>query len=341
MRAIVNVPHKTVVLRSDVPVPKPGLGEILVKVHYAAQNPTDFKSPISGDRMSSSAVGQRVAGWVQGATAGPDRGAFAEYLTTEASLVFPVPDSVGLDVASTVSVGVSTAVQALFQRLGLPETSVESVSSGGSGGEDKRTPVLIYGGTSSVVLYAVQLARLASLRVIATGSARNRDLLRSLGADETVDYNDADWADQVRKLTGDNLRHALDNISTGETIKKVATVMSSTQGGHVVSLVMAKHVKLPEDLRKRVKVELIVAYTVFERPLPESLHDPDNHGGRTTGDRRFWEEHGLQKLPGWLELGGVKPNAIKLLGGLDAVEEGLKMHAEGNVSVEKIVYKVM
>ncbi|KXJ87935.1 zinc-binding dehydrogenase [Microdochium bolleyi] len=351
MKALVTASPKTVAVRSDVPIPVLRQGEILVKVHYAAQNPTDWKgvpgkppgrvvgcdfagTVADANGSSQWAVGQRVAGWVHGGSADPDRGAFAEYLATEPSLVFPVPDSVSLEAASTVSLAVATAVQALFQRLGLPQPGSSS-----AGSSDKKTQVLIYGGTSSVGLYAVQLAKMAGLRVIATGSARNHDLLRSLGADETVDYNDADWVEKVRSLTNDDLRYALDTISEGGSIESVASAISTAHGGHVMCLLPWRGAKLPEDVAARVKVESTIAYTVFEKPL-KGMEAFDYNGGVTTEDRRFWEEHGLKKLPGWLESGELKPNPVKILGGLEAVPEGFKLHQEGKVRVEKIVYKI-
>ncbi|KAJ1323655.1 NADPH:quinone reductase [Microdochium nivale] len=359
MKAVVTAPPSTVAVRDDVPRPALRPGEVLVKVHYAAQNPTDWKSArvrppgrvvgcdfagtvaeVPDGTQSEWTVGQRVAGWVHGGTTDPDRGAFAEYLATEPSLLFPVPEGVRLEDAATISLAVATAVQALFQRLGLPQPVGSSPPSREAGDDDNsRTPVLIYGGTSSVGLYAVQIARLAGLRVIATGSANNHDLLRSLGADEVVDYNAADWVERVRSLTSDGLRHALDTISSGGTIEKVASAISSSQGGHVVCLLPARGVELPADVAGRVKVESTIAYSVFEKPL-QGTEAFDNQGGTTTEDRRFWEEHGLKKLPGWLESGAVKANPVKVLGGLEAVPEGFRLHAEGKVRAEKIVYKI-
>ncbi|KAH8168238.1 hypothetical protein CIB48_g69 [Xylaria polymorpha] len=96
----------------------------------------------------------------------PLRGAYAEYLVTGSSFVFAVPDSVTLKDASTISLAFATAMQAMFQRLGLPEPSEPATSA---------FPILINGGTSSVGLYAVQLAKLAGLYVIATGSKQNHE----------------------------------------------------------------------------------------------------------------------------------------------------------------------
>lgn len=357
MKAFVTTEPKTAAVHASHPIPTPRQGEILIKVHYAAQNPTDWKgvlgapagrvvgcdfagtvADIPAGTSTSLQKGQRVAGWVHGNSVDPPRGAFAEYLTTEPSLVFSVPDEVALEDAATVSLAVATAVQALFQRLGLPEPSSASSTSGDN--KDK-TPVLIYGGTSSVGLYAVQLARLAGLYVIATGSAKNHDLLKSLGANETIDYNDEKWVETVRSLTQDNLQHALDTISEGGTIEKVASAMSTTKGGLVMCLLPTKKAKEAlqgSEVGEKVKIESTIAYTVFEKPI-KGFEAFDNQGGVTTEDRRFWEGQ-IQKVPEWLKSGQLKTNKVKILGGLDAIEEGFKLHKEGKVRVEKLVYKL-
>ncbi|KAJ8122321.1 hypothetical protein ONZ43_g1453 [Nemania bipapillata] len=83
--------------------------------------------------------------------------------------------------ASTISLPFVTAIQAMFLRLSLPEPNKPATSAFSD---------LNNGGTSSVGLYAFQLAKFACLYVVATGSKQNHDLLISLGADAVVDYKD-------------------------------------------------------------------------------------------------------------------------------------------------------
>ncbi|KAK8068864.1 GroES-like protein [Apiospora phragmitis] len=332
MKALVTTGDGKVAVQ-EIPVPTPGPGEILVKVHYAAQNPTDWKSarrrqgagPHRRLRLRRHrrrehelvvAPGTRVAGWVHGCSKDPIRGCFAEYAIVDDSLVYPIPESVSFQDAAVVPLAFATAVQALFQRLKLPEPSKPAKSA---------FPVLINGGTSSVGKYAVQLAKMAGLFVIATASKRNHELLKQLGADATIDYKDADWVDQARKVSHDNLEYAFDCISEKETTPVVAQCLSPTKGGHIMCILPRKTTELPEELQSKVRVESTIAYSVFGRPLKYGAFD--NYGGETPADK-------------YLETGRIKPNRVKEFGGLEDIPKGFETHARGKVSAEKLVYKI-
>ncbi|KAI1171911.1 zinc-binding dehydrogenase [Nemania sp. FL0916] len=343
MKAFVTVEGRTAAVR-EIAKPTPSAGEILVRVHYAAQNPTDWKSvpgrppgrivgcdfagTVADANGSAWRVGQRVAGFVYGTMADPLRGAYAEYLVAEPSLVFAVPDEVSLRDASTISLALATAVQALFQRLGLPE----------SGASGSALPILINGATSSVGLYAVQLAKLAGLYVIATGSERNHGLLKDLGADVVVDYNDAAWPSKVRELTHDNLQHALDTIAEKATTESVARAISPTKGGHVLCILPRKSAELPADLG-HVKVESTIVYTVFGHAIDLKGAPFDNWGGPTPQDRTFWEQW-IARLPKLLAAGTIRANPSRELGGLETVAEGFELQKQGKIRAQKLVYKI-
>ncbi|OLN96043.1 Zinc-type alcohol dehydrogenase-like protein C2E1P3.01-like protein 2 [Colletotrichum chlorophyti] len=340
MRALVTQGDKTAKVQ-EVSVPQPDAGEILVKVSAVAQNPTDWKatsaSPVgrtvgcdfagtvANPNGSSLEQGQRVAGFVMGTGTEPLRGAFAEYLVVESSLVFPIPESVTDSQAAVVPLPFATAVQALFQRLGLPEPTSPA---------KEPHPVLINGGTGSVGLYAIQLAKQAGLFVIATGGKKNHDLLKSLGADVTVDYRDADWTEQVKKASNGNLRHVFDTISEVDTVKAVAKAVSP-QGGHIVCILprKAEEIGSPEG----IKVESTLVYTVFGRDVIYKAFD--NTDGERPKDREIWEKY-LGLLPKWLEEGYIKPNPQKEFGGLDDINKGFELQAKGGVSAEKLVYRI-
>ncbi|KAI0205321.1 zinc-binding dehydrogenase [Astrocystis sublimbata] len=344
MKAFVTVEGGTAIVK-EIPNLTPAEGEIIVRVHYAAQNPTDWKAVayrppgrIAGCDFAGTVAnangshwreGQRVAGFVYGTMDEPLRGAYAEYLVAASSLVWSVPDSVSLKDASTISLAFATAVQAMFQRLDLPEPSKPATTA---------LPVLINGGTTSVGLYAVQLAKLAGLYVIATASEENHNLLTELGVDAVVDYKDAAWPQKVRELSHNNLQHAFDCVSEMETTAAVAHAMSPTQGGHVLCILPRTTAELPSDIAK-VKVESTIVYTVFENPLELGDKPYDNWGGPTPQDRKFWEKY-LGILPELVASGKIKPNPSRQMGGLDAIIEGFKLQREGKVRAEKLIYKV-
>jgi len=345
MKAFVTIEGGKAAVR-DIPKPTPSEGEILVRVHYAAQNPTDWKSvpsrppgripgcdfagTVADANGSSWREGQRVAGFVYGTMAEPFfRGAYAEYLVTGSSFVWAVPDSVSFQSAATVSLAFATAVQGMFQRLGLPEPSKPATSA---------FPVLINGGTSSVGLFAVQLAKLAGLYVITTGSAQNHELLKSLGADATIDYKDPAWPEKVRELSHDNLQHAFDCIAEVETMTAVAKAISPAKGGHIVTILPRKHEELPAEFTK-VKVESTIVYTVFGHPIDLSGSGFQNWGGETPEDRATWEKY-LSLLPEYTASGKIKTNPYRELGGLEDIQKGFDLQIQGKVHAEKLVYKV-
>lgn len=346
MKALVTVDGKTATIQT-IDQPSPEAGEILVKVHYVAQNPTDWKAmmavppgriigcdfagEVENPNGSQWRKGQRVAGFVQGTASDPTRGVFAEYAVIESSLVYPIPEGTSFQEAATIPLAFSTAVQAMFQRLGLPEPSKPTKDA---------FPILINGATSSVGKYAVQLAKLAGLYVVATGSKRNHEILLSLGADAVVDYNDSDWPEQVTKLTHDKLEHAFDCISENGTPEAIAKAISSTKGGHIVTLLPVKDLKdsgVFDKINKKIKIESTIVYTVFERELHYGAFD--NCGEPTPQDKAFWEKY-LAMLPGLLSAGKLKPNRIREMGTIDDILKGFQEQQQGKVSAEKLVYKI-
>ncbi|EWY84172.1 hypothetical protein FOYG_13940 [Fusarium oxysporum NRRL 32931] len=237
----------------NVDRPSPGSHEILVNVRAIALNPVDelyVSSPIAaqekriigtdfagvvveaGSEISDLSdprvkVGTRVAGFLQGASSVNDRpGAFAEHIAVPYDLVWNVPDGLTLEEASSISMCGLTAAQALFGRLGLPNPF-----SSGPPRQDlvgsNITNIFIYGSSTSVGLYAAQLARIAArvsgmtIRLIGAASSSKHEMLRNepYNYDVLVDYKDKDWVQKVKDATsGNGVDLALDCISEGQTV---------------------------------------------------------------------------------------------------------------------------
>ncbi|SPO06189.1 related to C.carbonum toxD gene [Cephalotrichum gorgonifer] len=341
-----------------VPRPKPGPGELLIKIHYAAQNPTDWKAirgataamPPAGrivgcdfagtvEDTGTSALGfrpgQRVAGFVQGSSvngteANPIRGAFADYIPVEETLVYTVPGNISLEDAAAIPLVFATAVQALYQRLTLPEPENASVDP---------LPFLVYGGATGVGKQAIQLAKLSGCYVIATASVKNHDHLKELGADEVVDYHDHDWPQKVYQMTNGQLRHALDCVGGKGTAAGVAEALSR-DGGDICSIIPLSEAVKGEiaAANHKARAQSTIAYTVFGRPLKYGAFD--NCGGETPLDKAMWEKY-LRLLPGLLSQGRVKPGRVKNMGTLHDILDGLRLSQQGSVAAEKLVYKVV
>lgn len=195
-------PPESLAMR-EVAVPKPGPGEVLIRVHAAGLNFPDsliiankyqFKPalPFSpGAELSGTiaALGERVDGFKasQRVSALTNWGAFAEFVVAKASQTTPVPDGVDLDVAAAISMAYGTSHHALRQRanLQLGET------------------LLVLGASGGVGLAAVELGKAMGARVIAAASSEEKlDIARRHGADETVNYAETDLKAAVKELTG-------------------------------------------------------------------------------------------------------------------------------------------
>jgi NADPH:quinone reductase-like Zn-dependent oxidoreductase len=110
-------------------------------------------------------------------------GATAEYCVADVSGIAPKPASLTHVQAAAVPIGALTAWQGLDRaRLQASER------------------ILVQGGAGAVGVFVVQMARLRGAHVIATASARNLELVRGLGAEDTIDYASEKFEDQVQDL---------------------------------------------------------------------------------------------------------------------------------------------
>lgn len=334
----------------NIPRPVPDQGEILVKVHSVALNPADWKL-VEGTVLSSAPPGlivgfdfagtveesngtqwkkgQRVGGWVHGVTY-PNIGSFAEFVAIQESLVFAIPDNTSFQQASTISLAFATAAQAVWQHLNFPEPDQPKL---------KQVDFLVYGASTSVGLYAVQLGKLSGARVIAVASTKNHDFLKKLGADVTVDYRDENWVDQVRENTGGELPYALDCIADGESAKNTARALMTKDGARLISLSFVDKSSV-HAVNPHAKVEAMIALTVFGRALPEAFGAFDNAGGETLEDQRLWEKW-LKLATKMLEKGDLQPNPVREVGTLDDTLAAFRLSKEGKLSAEKAVLNVV
>lgn len=152
-----------------------------------------------------------------------------------------MPDQVSLEEASAISMCGYTAVQVVYDRLGLPSPFAAPTPGSLGSTHDGKFPaalnVLIYGATTSVGLYAAQLVRLSEpllppgtkLRLFGVASSKHQQLLsgKPYAYDVLMDYKDADWTQKLRQATGgDGIHLALDSISEGDTVGKVDSVLA-------------------------------------------------------------------------------------------------------------------
>ena len=202
MKAIVihSYGGREVLVSAEVPVPEITDDEILIRVHAAGVNPVDWKVragylkemlpyefPLTlgwdvsgivakaGSNVTRLSVGDEVY-----ALADVSRnGAYAEFIAVKADVVALKPKSLDHVHAASVPLAALTAWQAIFNSAELSEGQ----------------KILIHAAAGGVGSFAVQLARWKGAYVLGTASARNREFLLGLGADEVIDYTKTRFED--------------------------------------------------------------------------------------------------------------------------------------------------
>ena len=185
---------------NDIAIPTPADNEILIKVKSASVNPVDWKIregylqpmlnhllpltlgwDVSGE---VAAIGKNVDNLKVGDAvySRPDitkNGSYAEYQTVAADEAAIKPNSLTWQEAAGVPLAALTAWQSLYEFAKL------------EAGER----ALIHAGSGAVGQFAIQLAKLRGAYVYTTTSSRNTELVKSLGADQTIDYNKEDFSE--------------------------------------------------------------------------------------------------------------------------------------------------
>ena len=216
----------------DIPVPEITEDEVLVKVKYAGVNPLDnmivreevklitpYKYPlVMGNEFSGviEKTGSKVNNFNEG-----DRvyarmpldniGAFAEYVAIDKNAIAKISDYLSFEEAACVPLTALTAMQAF--ELMNPK-----------GGES----IFISGGTGSLGAMAIPIAKSMGLKVITSGSARNKERVTELGVDEFFDYKTQDYSEILADVD-----YVLDTLGEKELEKEFKILKS---GGILVSL---------------------------------------------------------------------------------------------------------
>ena len=182
----------------DVPVPVPGPGEVLIKVHAASVNPVDWKVRYGQARILTGSKFPKVLGcecageiFETGAGAAKFRkgdrvvmytsvkrlGAFAKYACTVEDRVYPVAEDISFEQAACLPIAGLTALQSLRDhgRIATGKT------------------VLINGASGGVGHFAVQIAKIFGAEVTGVTSSRNAGFVKGLGADKVIDYTKEDF----------------------------------------------------------------------------------------------------------------------------------------------------
>ena len=192
---------------TDLDRPEPAAGEVLVRVRATSINPYDWhhmrgepllaRPSMGGPRRPRhrvlgcdlagevAAVGTGVTGFEPGdrVYALVDSGGFAEYATVPVRLLARMPANLTYEQAAAVPMAGVTALLAVRD----------------DGGVRSGSAVLVNGATGGVGTFAVQIAAAYGAKVTAVCRGRNADLVRSIGADEVIDYTVEDFTRSARR----------------------------------------------------------------------------------------------------------------------------------------------
>jgi putative PIG3 family NAD(P)H quinone oxidoreductase len=196
------------------PVPRPGAGEVLIRVAAAGVNRPDvlqrqgaYPPPPGapsipglevageiaalGEGVDTAHLGQQVCALIAG-------GGYAEYAVAPAGQCLPVPQALTMAEAAAIPETLFTVWTNLFERAYVVEGDT----------------VLVHGGTSGIGTMAIKLAKLFGLTIIVTaGSDEKCVRARALGADHAINYRTRDFVEEVKAITrGAGVQVVLDMV---------------------------------------------------------------------------------------------------------------------------------
>lgn len=251
-----DAPGGPEVLRLEtVPVPRPGAGEVLVRVAYAGVNRPDViqrqgfyppppgASPIPGlevsgdvvalgDGVNAALLGQRVCALVSG-------GGYADYCVAVADHCLPVPEGLPMDQAAALPETLFTVWHNVFER----------------GYAREGETLLVHGGTSGIGTMAIMLGKLFGLTVIVTcGGADKCAQALKIGADHAIDYKAQDFVVEVARITGGAGVNLVLDMVAGDYVMRNLKCLSD-DGRHVTIAVqggLQATINMAEVMRRRL-----------------------------------------------------------------------------------------
>jgi alcohol dehydrogenase len=278
--------------------PKLQTGQVLVEVHSAGVNPFDWKvregymkdfiplkfpATLGGDfagvvaEIAEGVSGVKVGDEVYGqANAAGGSGSFAEFTPVASGQIALKPKSVDFNTAAAIPLAAASAYQALVEHSNLQNGQ----------------KVLIHGGAGGIGFFAIQIAKHLGAYVATTASAEDTDFVKSLGADEVIDYKSQKFEELLKDYD-----LVFDTVG-GETYKKSYQVLKP--GGLLVSMVEQPD----EELTKKYGVKAI------------------SQQSRPTSDK-------LQKIAELIDKGVLKVNVDKVFP-LEQAPEALEYLKEGH-----------
>ena len=272
------------------PVPEPAAGELRVRVRVSGVNPTDWKQrrrgggsgqlpfpelvpnqdgagtiDAVGDGVDAGRVGDRV--WIWEAAWQRADGTAQEYVVLLERHAVRLPDGVSFDVGASLGIPALTAHRCLT----VSDLGPRRLAPGALAG---RT-VLVAGGAGAVGHAAIQLARWAGARVIATVStAEKAKLAQAAGAEHVVDYRSSDAVEQIRGFAPDGVDVVVEVAPAANASLDVAVLAANgtvafyaAEGGHELEL------SVGDLMFRNVRYQGVLVYTVPPEAKDQAVAD--------------------------------------------------------------------
>ncbi len=258
--------NTSVIQINEVDTPVISDTQVLVEVHASSLNPFDtiiregymkdtipLQFPVTlggdiagvvakvGDNVTGFAIGDNVYG--QANVVAGNSGALAEFAATAAGQIAKAPD--GLDFGQTAALPLvgASALQALNQHIKL----------------ESGQKIFIHGGAGGIGTVAIQIAKNIGAYVATTATREGIELVKQLGADEVIDYKEADFAESLKEYDA-----VFDTVG-GDDFPKALTILKP--GGTAVT--MAGQVN--EALATKLNVTAIAQYTQVSKAQLDEL----------------------------------------------------------------------
>lgn len=243
----------------DVPIPKIGADEVLVKIkaigvgiHDRYFIPMNISFPYIigsegagvieelGSNVEDFSVGDRV---IFTTVLHPQGGSWAEYAAVKKETMILLPENLSFAEGASLPIAGNTAIECI-RELAPKE-------------DDK---IFIAGASGAIGTFVIQMASKAGARVAGSASTGNHAYMRSLGADKTVDYKDSDWVREVKEWADGGVDKAL-AIQPGTGIKSIEVVKDGgeliTVSGDSMNVVPERNITVRQmghgmDMRKKL-----------------------------------------------------------------------------------------
>jgi len=257
----------------DKPTPVAGPGEVLVRMRTSGVNPSDVKKragsapgllddgyviPNSdgagvieavGEGVEAKRIGERV--WVYQAQFGRRFGTAAQYVAIDAIRAVPLPIEAGFDVGACAGIPIMTAHRCVH-----------------ADGPIAGRTVLVTGGAGRVGFYAIQWAKMAGAKVIATASnERDERVCRDAGARHVLNHREPGWGTGVKAL---NDGKPVDRVIDVEFGANLPEVLDCIRTGGVIATYSSTQVKEPQLPFLRMMYLDLTLHLVIVYAMPEA-----------------------------------------------------------------------